>query len=70
MTSGFKRRLNSGLMVKLTQAFPNQRLAIQGAIEINMDASKKTESFKELIILIVSFLLFALVYAETKSFYF
>jgi hypothetical protein len=35
-----------------------------------MEASKKTESFRNLIILIFSFLLFALVYAEMKAFYF
>lgn len=35
-----------------------------------MEASKKTESFKDLVILIFSFLLFALVYAEMKAIYF
>ena len=37
-----------------------------------MEASKKSypTSYKDLVILIVSFVLFALVYAETRGFYF
>jgi hypothetical protein len=35
-----------------------------------MEASKKSVTFKDLVILIVSFVLFALVYAETRALYF
>ncbi|WP_255637440.1 hypothetical protein [Dyadobacter sp. NIV53] len=38
--------------------------------KINMEATKKSNSFKDLVILIMAFILFALVYVETRGFYF